>query len=66
MAQLENLTVGTRVRVPRRGGATGVVEQDYTWDNTVTPPRPVVHIKFDGAGYGLNYPEQIEILSISE
>jgi hypothetical protein len=62
MAKLEDLTVGMRVRVISRGGITGVVEQAHTWDNTVSPPRPLVHIKFDDAGYGLNYPEQIEII----
>jgi hypothetical protein len=64
MAKLEDLTVGTRVRVTSRKGATGTIDAPHTMDNTVTPARPVIHIKFDGkrASYGLNYPEQIEII----
>lgn len=62
MAKLEDLKTGTRVRVTSRGGATGTVEQAHTMDNTVSPPRPLVHIKFDGAGHGLNYPEQCEVI----
>ncbi len=64
LSRIEDLTVGTRVRVISRGGATGTIDAPHTMDNTVTPPRPVVHIKFDGsrASFGLNYPEDIDII----
>jgi hypothetical protein len=64
MSRIEDLTVGTRVRVTSRGGATGTVDAPHTMDNTVIQPRPVVHIRFDGkrASFGLNYPEDVEII----
>ena len=64
MAKLEDLKVGTKVRVTSRNDATGTIDAPHTMDNTVSPPRPVVHIKFDGkrASHGLNYPEQVEVI----
>lgn len=56
---------GTRVRVPRRGGAIGtVVAKDPVgaWLPRATGARPTVSIKFDGAGFGLNWPEDVEVL----
>lgn len=63
MANLEDLQPGTRVRVTSRGGAAGTVYGPPSMNNTVTPPRPMVSIRFDGAGYGLNYPEDVEIVT---
>jgi len=68
MASIETLTPGTRVRVPRRGGATGTIQAEDpigAWYFRANPPaRPTVSIKFDGkrAGHGLNYPEDVEII----
>jgi hypothetical protein len=45
MSGIEDLTAGTRVRVTRRGGATGTIDAPHTMDNTVIPARPLVHIR---------------------
>ena len=58
----EDLKPGTRVRVTSRNGALGTIDGEVFTDNSATPPRPVVAIKFDGAGTGFNHPEQIELL----
>ena len=62
MAKPEDLKPGTRVRVPFRKNATGTIAGDVFTDNSATPPRPVVKIKFDGGGTGFNWLEQIELL----
>lgn len=62
MANLEDLKPGTRVRVPFRKNATGTIVGEVFTDNSATPPRPVVKIKFDGAGAGFNWLEQIEVI----
>lgn len=60
-----SLTVGMRVKVARRGGATGVVDQFLT-DNRATPPKPVAGIDFDGAGYGFDYVTDCEPVPFAE
>ena len=55
------LTLGTRVRVARRGGAEGIIDQE---PRTPRPGvRPVASIRFDGKrpAWGLNYPEDVEV-----
>jgi hypothetical protein len=58
---LADLPIGTRVRVPHRQGATGTVDAQY-------PARgeapDMVGIRFDGkrVGFGLNYPQQCEVI----
>jgi len=62
MASTKDLKPGTRVRVTSRGGAAGTIISKVFTDNSATPPRPAVEIKFDGAGTGFNWAEQIELL----
>lgn len=64
-AEAEVPEPGTRVRVPRRGGATGTVQAPDpigAWFGRAHDARPTVSIKFDGGGFGLNYPEDVEVI----
>jgi len=61
----EDLTIGTRVRVmTREGQPSGVVTGTFT-DNTVTPPKPAVQVRFDGftSAFGNHWAEQVEVIS---
>lgn len=66
MASIENLTPGTRVRIPNRQNAIGTVEAKDpigSWSRKLSTARPTVDIKLDGHGYVMNYPEDVEIIT---